>query len=137
MSFVHEFLFLCTSSLINVLCFQFAILGEPGVIYGEAKQQPRTRPVIPDEGTTTHHGAPLEGQLLDRNFLSICALLDISSLYSCCIDASCNVQGFRVCTLPPRRSKEGASSIPRSWLSLECDLEKQCIIWGHLLLVPW
>ncbi|EMS68208.1 hypothetical protein TRIUR3_32643 [Triticum urartu] len=39
----------------------FAILGEPGVLYGEAKQQPRTRHVIPDEGTTTHHDAPLEG----------------------------------------------------------------------------
>ena len=33
---------------------QFAILGEPGVLYGEAKQQPTTRPVTPDEGTTTH-----------------------------------------------------------------------------------
>ena len=49
----------------HVLCFQFAILGEPGVLYGEAKQQPRTRPVIPDEGTTTHHAAPLEGRLSD------------------------------------------------------------------------
>ena len=40
---------------------QFAILGEPGVLYGEAKQQPTTRPVTPDEGTTTHHDYPLEG----------------------------------------------------------------------------
>ncbi|XP_044367462.1 MADS-box transcription factor 58-like [Triticum aestivum] len=73
---------------------QFAILGELGVLYGEAKQQPTTRPVTPDEGTTMHHNYPLEAQLLDSNFLSICALLDISSLYGCCIDASCNVQGF-------------------------------------------
>ena len=94
------------------------------MLYGEAKQQPRTRPVIPDEGTRTHHDAPLEGQLLDRNFLSICALLDIISLYCCYINSSCNVQGFRVCTPPSGQSKEGASSIPRSWLSLECDLEK-------------
>ncbi|XP_037464979.1 uncharacterized protein LOC119336988 isoform X2 [Triticum dicoccoides] len=39
---------------------QFAMLGDPGVLYGEAKQQPTTRPVTPDEGTTTHHDYPLE-----------------------------------------------------------------------------
>uniref|UniRef100_M8C0K5 Uncharacterized protein n=1 Tax=Aegilops tauschii TaxID=37682 RepID=M8C0K5_AEGTA len=44
---------------------QFAILGEPGVLYGEAKQQPTARPVTPDEGTTTHHDYPLE--VLYRN----------------------------------------------------------------------
>ena len=75
MPFVHEFLFLCTNSLINVLCFQFAILGEPGVLYGEAKQQPRTRPVIPDEGTTMHHAAPLEGWLSDAAMKAVNELL--------------------------------------------------------------
>ncbi|XBH96281.1 uncharacterized protein LOC119303970 isoform X1 [Triticum dicoccoides] len=49
------------SSTVAEVNAHFAILGEPGVLYGEAKQQPTTQLVTPDEGTTTHHDYPLEG----------------------------------------------------------------------------
>ena len=68
--------------------FWLAILGENLAYYmGKQSSNSQLRPATPDEATTTHHAAPLEGRLLDRKFLLICALIDTSSLYCCCIDA--------------------------------------------------
>ena len=88
---------------------------------GKQSSSPQLRLATPYEGTTMHHAAPLEARLLDRNFLSICALLDISSLYCCCSCANCNMQGFLVRGLPSGWRKEGASSTPRSCLSLSAN----------------
>ena len=52
--------------------FWVAILGENLVSYmGKQSSSSQHRPATPDEGTTTHHAAPLEGRLLDHKFLSI------------------------------------------------------------------
>ncbi|EMS48787.1 hypothetical protein TRIUR3_15436 [Triticum urartu] len=65
------------SSTVAEVNAQFAILGEPGVLYGEAKQQPTTRPVTPDEGTTTHHDYPLEVLVVSNLYYVPCLVFTI------------------------------------------------------------